>query len=166
MNTLNKTLIVVSVIGAAGISALVGDAVVNAESGASSDGPMSGLVDKIASTFNLDKSKVQDVFDDQRAEMESQREQKISERLDALVSDGTITESQKSAIKTKHAELKKEREANKGEFKELSDEERKTKMDEKRTELESWAEEQGIDLTKIKGVFGGPGGRGGLGGPR
>ena len=167
MNTLSKSLIVATIVGTVGAGTLATDAIANAESGTStSTSPVSSLVDKLASTFNLDKTNVQEVFDSQRTEMETARAQRVSDRLDALVTAGTITSAQKSAIETKLAELKKEREANKDDMKDMSDEERKSKMDEKRTEMESWAKEQGLDLSKLKGVFGGPGGRGGPGGPR
>ena len=167
MNTLSKSLIVATIVGTVGMGTLATGAIANAESGTStSTDPVSSLVDKLASTFNLDRTKVQEVFDAQRTEMETKRAQKVSDRLDELVTAGTITSAQKSAIETKLAELKKEREANKDAVKDMSDEERKSKMDEKRSEMERWAKEQGLDLSKLKGVFGGPGGRGGPDGPR
>lgn len=96
------------------------------------------------------------------SEHEAEREQKVAERLQALVDDGTITSDQKAAIEAKLAELKEERESNRGEMKDLTPEERKAKHEERRTELESWASEQGLDLSDLKGIFmGGPkGGRG------
>lgn len=167
MNSLKKPLLVAGIVSTVGVGALFGGAVANAESGSgSTSDPMSSLVDKLASTFKLDKAKVQEVFDAQRSEMDAKRDANVKERLQALVDDQTITAAQKSAIEAKIAEMKKDREANKESLKDMTDEERKSKMDEKRTELESWAEEQGLDLSKLKGVFGGPGGRGGHGGPR
>lgn len=50
-------------------------------------------------------------------------------------------------------------------MKNLTDEQRKVKMEEERTSLESWAKAQGIDLTKLQGVFMGGKGPGGPGGP-
>lgn len=135
-----------------GLASLTGLGVVSA---ATNNNGQQGLVDKIASQFNLNKDDVQKVFDDNRAEHEAERQAKASERLQSLVDDGTITAEQKSAIETKMAELKSKREANREEFKNLSEDERKAKMDEKRTELEAWATEQGLDLTKLKGIFGG-----------
>ena len=165
MKSLNKSLIVATIVGTVGTGVLATSTIASAESGAaSSTNPMSSLVDKLASTFHLDKSKVQEVFYTQRTEMEAKREAEVKTRLQVLVDDKTITSAQKTAIETKLAELKKEREADKGAMEGLTDDERKAKMDEKRTALETWAKEQGLDLTKLKGVLGGPGGHGG--GPR
>lgn len=165
MKTPVKQLIVASIVGTIGMAGLATAGIANAEtSSSSSDNPMSSLVDKIATTFNLDKSKVQEVFDAERTERETQREQQRTEKLQALVDAGTITETQKTAIETKLKEMKAERETNKDDLKDLSEDERKAKMDEKREALDTWAKEQGIDLSELRGVFGGPGG--GHGGPR
>lgn len=161
-----KQLIAAGIIGTVGIAGLTTFGIANAETAKNTESnPMSSLVDKIASTFHLDKSKVQEVFDTERTERDTAREQRQATRLQALVDDGTITATQKSAIETKMKEMKAEREANKDGLKDLTDEERKAKMDEKRTALETWAKEQNLDLSKLKGVLGGPGGGHG-GGPR
>lgn len=162
MKTFSKSLVVASIVGMVGAGGVATATVVGAESGtnASTD-PMSSLVDKIASTFNIDKSKLQTLFDEDREAREVEREKQQSERLQSLVDDGTITSAQKTAIEAKIAEMKKGREANKDDFMNLSEDERKAKMEEKRTELEAWAKEQGLDLTKLRGVLGGHGGPGG-----
>lgn len=163
MKTLTKTLIVGTIAGTLGAGALATGAVASAESGASTrTDPMNGLVDKIASTFKLEKAKVQEVFDARRSEMETKRQQEVDDKLTTLVNEGTITSAQKSAIEEKLAEMKKERESNKNTFKNMTTDERKAAMDKKKAELEAWAKEQGLDLTKLSGVFGGPRG----GGPR
>lgn len=123
------------------------------------------LVEKIASKFNISKDDVQKVFDEERAAHQAEREEKVSERLQKLVDDGTITANQKTAIEAKLKELKAEHEANRGAKQDLSEDEREAKMEEKRSALEAWAKEQGLDLSKLKGIFGGPGGHGGHGGP-
>ncbi len=165
MKSLKKSMLVAGVVGTVGAGGLFTGAVANAESGTASTDPMSSLVEKLATTFKLDKTNVQEVFDAQRTEMNAQREQEQKERLQKLVDNKTITVAQKTAIEAKLAEMKKEREANKDSFKDLSETERKTRMDAKRTELETWAKAQGLDLAKLQGVFRGPGGHGG-GGPR
>lgn len=125
------------------------------------------LVKKIAQKFNISQDDVQKVFDEERSAHQAEREKKAGERLQKLVDDGTITAEQKTAIEAKMKELKAEHEANKGTMKDLSEDERKAKMEEKRSALETWAQEQGLDLSKLKGVFGGPGGgHGHRGGPR
>lgn len=161
MKALTKSLIVASVVGTVGLGGLTTASIASAESGSTSTDPMSSLVDKIASTFNIDKTKLQTLFDEERDAREAEREKQQAERLQTLVDDGTITAAQKSAIEAKIVEMKKERDADREAIENLSDEERKAKMDEKRTELESWAKEQGLDLTKLRGVLGGHGGPGG-----
>lgn len=159
MKSLTKSLIVATIVGAVGTGTVATGAIANAESGTTTGtDPMSSLVDKIASTFNLDKTKVQEVFDEQRSEMETKREAEVETKLQTLVNNGTITAEQKTAIKAKMAEMKAERESNKDDFKDMTEEERKAAMDKKKTELETWAKEQGIDLTKLTGIFRGPGG--------
>ena len=157
-----KQIVAAGIIGTVGIAGLTTFGIANAEtSGDSGDSPMSSLVDKIASTFNLDKSKVQEVFDAERTEREAQHEQERTEKLQALVDDGKITTAQKAAIESKIKEMKAERQANKEDPKDLTSEERKAKMEEKRTALETWAKEQGLELSDLKGILGGGPGRGG-----
>lgn len=129
--------------------------------------PMSSLVDKIATKFNLDKTQVQQVFDEQKTEMDAEREQKAKEDLAQLVTDGKLTQAQSDAITAKRAELDKTREANRDSMKDKTADERKTAMEAERTALEQWAKDNGIDTQYLKYVFGhGPGGHGGPGGPR
>ncbi len=161
MKTLTKSLIAASIVGTVGLGGLATATVAGAESGTNSTGPMSSLIDKIASTFSIDKSKLQTLFDEERDARDADREKEQAERLQALVTDGTITAAQKTAIESKLAEMKKERDADRDAMDSLSNAERKEKMEAKRTELETWAKEQGLDLSKLRGVLGGPGGHGG-----
>lgn len=162
MNTLVKSIVAGTILGTIGVGSLATANIVGAESGTTStDNPQSSLIEKIASTFNIDKSKLQTLFDEDREARETEREQQQAERLQALVDDGTITSAQKTAIEKKIAEMKSEREAERDSMKDLSDEEREAKMEEKRTALETWAKEEGLDLSKLKGILGG-----GPGGPR
>lgn len=152
-----KQLLVAGIVGTVGIAGLTTVGVAGATSDRGS-GSESSLVDKLASTFNLDKSKVQKVFDEERSDRDAKHAEKLSERLQKLVDEGTITSAQKTAIEAKLKELKAEQEEFKEELKDSTREERKVKMEEKRQELETWAKAQGIDLDELKGVFfGGPG---------
>ncbi|USN96982.1 MAG: hypothetical protein H6797_02210 [Candidatus Nomurabacteria bacterium] len=166
MKAFTKSLIVAGAVGTVGLGTLTAGAVANAESGTGngSGGPASSLVGKIASTFHLDKSKVRQVFDQQRSENEAKHEQRAGDRLQKLVDDGVITSAQKSAIESKLAELKTERQSDRGTFRDLTPAQRKAKMDQKRSELETWAKQQGLDLSKLMGIFGGPEGHGRHGG--
>jgi len=152
---------VVSTIGLAGLGAGVAHAATSTDS---SDNPMSSLVDKIATKFNLNKDEVQALFDENRTEMEAKREEQVKSDLADLVKAGTITQTQADAITAKRAELQTQRESNKDSFKDLTADERKAKMEEERTALEAWAKEQGLDTKYLRYVMGhGPGGPGGPG---
>lgn len=149
--------------GSVGLSSLAGVGMVSA---ASNTDHQDSLVSKIATKFNVNKDDVQKLFDEERAARQAEHEKEVSDRLQKLVDAGTITADQKTAIEAKLKELKASREAERENMKNLTEEERKAKMDAKRTELENWAKEQGLDLSKLRGVFGGPHGHGGPNGPR
>ena len=119
--------------------------------------PMSSLVDAIASKFNLNKSDVQAVFDEQKTKMEAERETKVKEEVAQLVVDGKITQAQADKINAKRAELQKEREANKDSAGTRTREEMKSEMDAKKTELEQWAKDNGISTDYLRYVMGGHG---------
>ena len=158
MKNVKKGLLAAAAIATVGSIGVVGVGATHAATNTNaSNDPMSGLVDKLVNKFKLNKSDVQKVFEENRAEMEAKHEVQVSERLQKLVDAGTITSDQKAKIEAKLKELKAERESNRDAMKDLSDSERKAKMDTKKTELENWAKENGIDLAKLQGVFHGPG---------
>lgn len=135
-------------------------------SAATSNGNGNDLAEKIATKFNLNKDEVKQVFEEEHTARRAEHEKRVSERLQKLVDEGTITAEQKTAIEAKLKELQANREEHHEEMENLSDDERKAKLEEKRTELENWAKEQGLDLSKLKGVFGGPRGHGHRGSPQ
>ena len=156
MKKATRPLIVVGAIAALGFSALASVGVAEAVSG-TAHGNMSNIVDKIASTFNLDKAKVQQVFDEQRAEHKQHHKEMVTERLQQLVDNRAIRSEQKTAIEAKLTELRKQREADRDSLKDLSHEQRQEKMQQRRDELEKWANGQGLDLSKLTGIFKGHG---------
>ncbi len=159
---MKKQLITAGIAAAVGVTGLAGIATVSAATDSSTgSGPMSSLVTAIASKFNLDKTKVQAVFDEQRSQMDAQRETQVKAEVTQLVKDGKLTQAQADAINAKRAELTKEREANRAADQSASRDDMKTKMDAKRTELEAWAKEQGIDTQYLRLVMGGGRGHGG-----
>lgn len=165
---MKKQLIAAGIATAVGVTGLSGTMVANAATDTTSTtNPMSSIVDAIASKFNLDKAQVQSVFDEQRTKMETEREAKVVEEIKQLVTNGKLTQAQADAINEKRAELKEEREANRESMQSKTSEEMKTEMETKRTELEAWAKEKGIDTEYLRYVFGGhhggPGGPGGRG---
>lgn len=164
MKKVKKSLVAAAALATIGTAGVIGTQVTHAASDTSSNDPTSSLVDKLVSKFNLNKADVQKVFDENRTEMEAKHEAEVSARLQKLVDAGTITSEQKTKIEAKLKELKAERESDRDSMKNLTDSQRKAKMDAKKTELENWAKDNGLDLTKLQGVFMG-GGHRGPGGP-
>ena len=140
-----------------GVGALVPLAA-HAQTGSSSTTGTS-IVDKIASKFNLNKTDVQKVFDEDRAARDAEREQQEATKLADLVKAGTLTQAQADKITTKRAEMKAERDKNKDSFKNMTDAERKAAMDANKTALDKWAKDNGIDIKYLMpgGNHGGPG---------
>lgn len=112
------------------------------------------LVQRIATKFNLNQADVQAVFDEQRDEHHKQKQIRFEERLSQLVTEGKITEEQKTKILAKFSEMKEQRDANKDELKDKTPEERKAAHDQKHAELKAWAEANGIDLEVVTDAFG------------
>lgn len=156
-----KKVIIASSIAALGVTGLAGGAVFATANSTSGTDPMSGLVSAIATKFNLKKDNVQKVFDEQRTQMETQREQEVKDQVAQLVKDGKLTQAQADKINAKRAELVKEREANRTSEQNLTDAQRKTKMEERKTALDTWLKDNNIDSQYVYLLMGGHGGRGG-----
>jgi hypothetical protein len=145
-------------------AALVG---VTAVSAASSTNPQESLVQKIADTFHLDKSKVQAVFDEHRTQMQAQRNTKYADRLTQAVKDGQLTEDQKTKILAEQKTLQAKMDA----LRDQTPEQRRTAMQQIRTEVQTWAKDNNIDAKWLMGPGMGHGhghgmGPGMMGGPR
>lgn len=116
-------------------------------------GEYPSIIEKLVERFGLNEEDVKAVFDETREEHKAQMQSRLEERLDEAVKSGDLTEEQKQLILAKHEELKAETEANKESFQDMTPEQRKEAMETKKAELESWVEQNGIDL---KYFFGGP----------
>ncbi len=115
----------------------------------------SSLIQKIAEHFGLNQDEVQTVFDEYRQEEHTQRQAEMQsrreEQLSQAVSDGKITEDQKTAILAKEAEMQQQM-AN---LQDLSMDERRSQMESLHDEMKTWFESQGIDQSVIgRGDFG------------
>ncbi len=106
----------------------------------SSNSNKSSLVDKISSTFNLDRAEVQKVFDQDRQERNAKQEANFEKRLNSAVAEGKLTKLQADELKSKLAELKKFKE----DLKEMSEVERHQALKSKQDELKKWLEENNI----------------------
>ncbi len=120
--------------------------------------PQASLVQKLADTFHVDKSKVQAVFDQNKADHQADHEKQYEDRLAKAVSGGKLTAAQKTAILTEHAKLEAELKAAMTDSKT----DRHTVMRKIRTDSAAWATQNNIDEKWLIG----PGHlRGGHGGP-
>lgn len=108
------------------------------------------MIEKISERFGLNEDEVQVFFDEMREEHQVQREGKHDAALDQAVVDGVLTQEQRELLETKHDELR----AMKGEYKDLSTDERKEIFEENRLELQVWAADNGIDLSEIHDKLG------------
>lgn len=125
------------------------------------NGGYSLIIQKLVEKFNLNADDVQKVFDEAKDEMRQEREVNLGEKVENLSCESDLTTEQKAALTAKREELKAEFEI----VKDLSAEERQTKMEELKTEMETWTTEQGID-SKCLGGFPGFGHGLGLRGER
>lgn len=120
------------------------------------------LVRKLAGKFGLKQDEVQAVFDAVQTERMQQRETQYTTYLTKLVTDGKITEAQKQLLLEKRKEMSADR-PDKSAMQSMTPEERRAQMDAKKQEMDTWANENGIDTQYLMGPKGGGGhGRGGM----
>ncbi len=134
---ISKRMIIPGVVVAAGLSGLVGVSAVNAASATSGQ---EGIVDKIASTFHLNKSDVQKVFDQNRQAKEAEHQQKFEAKVKQAVTDGKLTQDLADQLIAKQKELATYRDSLKGK----SASERMAAMKTKMDEFVKWAEANNI----------------------
>jgi membrane-associated HD superfamily phosphohydrolase len=129
---IKKSLLVAGAVTSVGLASLTGVHAVSAATDANGD----SLVSKIAQKFNLNKSDVQAVFDENKTERDAERQAEMSDQLQQAVDDGDITAEQKTLIENKLKELQSARQ---------------TEHD----ALDAWVKEQGIDVEYLM-MGGGP----------
>lgn len=129
-----------------------------AETTVTTTNPMSSLVQEIATKFGLKTADVQAVFDQNRSEMQAQRETNFEAKLTQDVTDGKITDAQKQLIISKRKELDASRQSKMESIKTMTEEQRKAARAAEKTALETWAKENNLDARYL--MFGGMGGRG------
>lgn len=146
----NKLLLPVLALALVGL-AVLGVSQVQAQSQQSK---YSSSIQKLVERFGLKESEVQAVFDEARQERQQQIQAGFEEHLNQVVKDGKITESQKQAILTKYKEVAEKRLQNKENWQNMTPEQRRQAMREQKQELESWTNQNGIDLKYLFGGFG------------
>ncbi len=147
-------------LGLAGVSA----GAIHAAS-TNSNNPVSNIVNAIASKFNLNPSDVQQVFDQQHAQMQAEHLQNFKDQLTQAVKDGKLTQDQMDKIVAKQQELQSQAEANKTAFVGKTPQEVRTLIDAQRKALDQWVSDNNIPKEYLRFGFGGGRGhmRGGFG---
>lgn len=162
---MNKSLITgMAAIGILGSSLSVTS--VMAQGAESGQDRMVSMVQTLAEKLGVSEDQVQAAFDEVREEHRAEKEAERLTQLDQLVEDGSITEEQQQLILAKQEELQADRETQKESMQDLTEEERQTARESEREAIESWADENGIDMQYLmpdrgQGGDGGPGARGG-----
>lgn len=123
----------------------------------SSQNGYGNMTQKLAQKLGIEESKVQAAFDEIKVEHHKNMEQKLNERLDQAVEDGKLTQEQKALILAKHAELQQQRESEREQVQNMTPEERKAFMENRREEMAQWAEENGIEFQFYMGPMEGQG---------
>jgi len=118
--------------------------------------PQASLIQKLADTFHVDKSKVQAVFDQNKADNQANRETNYEAKLTQAVTDGQLTAAQKDLILAEHNKLAAELKA----AMTGTAANRRTAMQAIRTESTTWATQNNIDQKWLIGPGHLRGGRG------
>ncbi len=149
---------------AAAVLAIVGASIIGASNvSAQNTDARQNMIKSLAQKLGLEESKVQTAMNSIRTERQAEMQKKIEANLSKAVKDGKITEAQKQLILKKHTEMKAEREQYKDSKQNLTPEQRKAEMDKKKIELETWAKENGIDMSVFQLGMGPKGGMRGFG---
>lgn len=126
-----------------------------------STNPHDSLIQRLVARFGLNENEINQVFEEEHEARHAEMAKRMEERLSQAVTDGKLTEEQKQKILAKHEEMKNSREAEMESFKNMTEEERRTAMEKKHTELTTWAKVNDIPMEylmfKIKVMNGMPG---------
>lgn len=146
MQVVKKSLLVGAGVATIGLAGLSGAGIASAATNTSSTNGSDSLVDKIASTFHLDKSQVQAVFDQNREEHMANMEAKRADALKQAVTDGKITQAQADHITAAWKEIDDLRGTTKpSDLSSTTRDQIKQKMD----DLRDWLKQQNIDMRKL-----------------
>lgn len=100
-----------------------------------------GLVERLATKFNLDQTEVKSVVDEFRKEKGVEHEAKFNAKLELAVKEGKLTAEQKNQIIIKHEEVKNKLDT----IKAIADKtERKQAVEQLKSDLKKWAQENDI----------------------
>jgi hydroxylamine reductase (hybrid-cluster protein) len=147
---MNKKIITLGALTAVGAIGILSTPTVSALSP-----PQDNLAERIATKFNLTLDEVKKVFNEEHQAREQAHQKKLEEKLQKKVDDKTITEEQKTKLLAKLSELREKRQNDKANNSAKPDHaEMKQKREAERSELQTWAKENGIDLQSVLPRFG------------
>lgn len=113
--------------------------------------PFNGLAQTIAQKFNLNQSDVQTVINtymqQQRQTMRQNMQKHLQNKLNAEVQQGNLTSSQAASITTELATLKSQ--INPTTLKSMTQQQRQQVFQTQQSDLKSWAQAQGINVSLI-----------------
>ena len=109
--------------------------------------PSANLIQKLADTLHVDKSKVQAVFDQDKTDRQAAQEKKYEDRVTQGVTDGKLTAAQKDLLLAEHKQLANEMKTATA----ASGSDRQAAMQKIRTEANDWAKTNNIEATWLMG---------------
>ncbi|OGC69589.1 hypothetical protein A2415_03375 [candidate division WWE3 bacterium RIFOXYC1_FULL_39_7] len=115
-----------------------------------STGVFPSLLQRIMERFGLNKTDVETVIEQHRNEMQEQNRLRVENKLQEAVDNGTLSSEKKALLLQKMAEWQD----NRGEWSDLTPEERHVKAEEHRNEMQEWAANNGIDLSTLGEIMG------------
>lgn len=111
------------------------------------------IIQRIAQRFNLNEADVKTVFEQEKEQHQAQMKAELETKLTQAVKDGKINEAQKTAILNKFADMKADK-IDPGQFKNMTKEQRKAEMDQKKADMEAWAKENGLTIEVLHSLMG------------
>lgn len=108
--------------------------------------PHMNLAERIAQRFNLNSDEVKTFLDENRQMMREEHRAQVSEALKAA----GLSESQVEALQSKREEMKTAMQTWLAENPNATREEIKAQRETLRSDFETWAQSNGIDLTKVQ----------------
>ena len=147
MRTVNKKLLIIPVVV---LTLFTFSTLATNKISAEEESSTHPIIQKLVDKFNLNQDEVEAVFEENRQERQTQRQADHQAKLDQAVEAGILTEDQKNTLLEKQSEFQGER----GQFKDLSQEERQKERQSRQDQMQSWAEENGIDLEALHEFLG------------
>lgn len=127
--------------------ALVATLSINQTVYADSESSFRPFIQRLMEKFNISESDMTSFMEEFKVEKQERRAENMAEKLNAAVESGLLTFEQKAELEA----LMNNFHNSKEDLQELSREEKKALHEEHRTEIQAWAEANGVDLAEILG---------------